>query len=339
MTHEFKKILDIAVINQNRGLKNVLATVVYLDGSSYRKPGVRMLIAEDGTMTGAVSGGCVEKEVLLQSKTVFKNEIPKVITYDGRYRLGCEGILYILLEPFKVEMLLYKRIKKLIENRKEFQLISSFAKQETSNSEFGTELYFEENKIGQFHQNKIEDHNHKKWSSFIETLPALSQIFIFGAEHDAVKLCAAAALLGWDVKIVASPKDPKTVENFTGATQIFHFNPQEDYGFTIDASTAIVLMNHNYARDLHFLLTLKNSNPFYIGILGSADRKEKLMGELMEVPDLDIDFLDRIYSPAGIDIGAVTPEEISVSILSEILAIKRRKEIPSLRDKTGKVHS
>ncbi len=81
--------------------KAVLASVVALEGSSYRRPGVRMLLLEDGHMTGAVSGGCVEKEIFRQSESVFRTGIPKMMTYDGRYRLGCEGILYILLEPFR----------------------------------------------------------------------------------------------------------------------------------------------------------------------------------------------------------------------------------------------
>ena len=98
MTHELKQIVATYISSRSKGLKTVLATVVALDGSSYRKPGVRMLIVEDETMVGAVSGGCVEKDILRQSKTVFDTGHPKMMTYDGRYRLGCEGILYILLE-------------------------------------------------------------------------------------------------------------------------------------------------------------------------------------------------------------------------------------------------
>lgn len=102
MTHELKEILQQATINQQQGIQNVLATVVDLDGSSYRKPGVRMLLSSDGKIIGAISGGCVEKEVQRRAQSVFENNKPKVITYDGRYRLGCEGILYVLLEPFNL---------------------------------------------------------------------------------------------------------------------------------------------------------------------------------------------------------------------------------------------
>jgi len=100
MAHELKKIIKAYELARIHNTSCVLATVVALEGSSYRRPGVRMLLQQDGKMVGALSGGCVEKEVFKQATSVFKTLIPKVITYDGRYRLGCEGVLYILLEPF-----------------------------------------------------------------------------------------------------------------------------------------------------------------------------------------------------------------------------------------------
>ena len=101
MTIELKNIIDYVIQNSNQN-KFVLATVVHLEGSSYRRPGVRMLINNNGESFGNVSGGCVEKEVIRQSQSVFKSEIPKIIKYDGRFRLGCEGIITILIEPFSL---------------------------------------------------------------------------------------------------------------------------------------------------------------------------------------------------------------------------------------------
>jgi len=103
MTHEFKDIITSYQKAKVLGIRAVLATVVDIDGSSYRRPGVGMLILENGQMTGAVSGGCVEKEVLLQSQSVFDTGKPKLMTYNGRYRLGCEGTLYILIEVFSLQ--------------------------------------------------------------------------------------------------------------------------------------------------------------------------------------------------------------------------------------------
>ena len=87
MTHEFRDLIETAFYWQQQGIASVLATVVALEGSSYRRPGVRMLINDRGEMRGSVSGGCVEKEVLHQAKSVFTDAIPKMMTYDGRLRL------------------------------------------------------------------------------------------------------------------------------------------------------------------------------------------------------------------------------------------------------------
>ena len=97
MTHELKKIVKAYQQAKENGITTVLASVVALEGSSYRRPGVRMLILSDGRMIGAVSGGCVEKEIQRQAQTVFSSGNPIMMTYDGRYRLGCEGILFILI--------------------------------------------------------------------------------------------------------------------------------------------------------------------------------------------------------------------------------------------------
>jgi xanthine/CO dehydrogenase XdhC/CoxF family maturation factor len=128
MTHEFKDILKAYVSARKNGLRSVLATVVALDGSSYRKPGVRMIILENEEIIGAVSGGCVEKDIVRQSKTVFANGKSKMMTYDGRFRLGCEGILYILLEELILDDQFISEFKKCIEVRDHFKLVSSYVR-------------------------------------------------------------------------------------------------------------------------------------------------------------------------------------------------------------------
>ena len=101
MTQELKQLFQLAESWQKVDKKIVLVTVVALEGSSYRRPGVRMLINEDGEVNGAVSGGCVEKEIHHQAKGVFQTGKAKMMTYDGRLRLGCEGILCIYsLSPY-----------------------------------------------------------------------------------------------------------------------------------------------------------------------------------------------------------------------------------------------
>ena len=138
MMHELKHIVKAHTKARKMKLKSVLATVVDLDGSSYRKPGVRMLILENGKMVGAVSGGCVEKEVLRQAQSVFVDGKPKMMTYDGRYRLGCEGVIYILIEQFKPEAVFIEKFEENLANRESLQIRSMYRKEEGVFPDLGT---------------------------------------------------------------------------------------------------------------------------------------------------------------------------------------------------------
>ena len=99
-------------------------------------------------------------------------------------------------------------------------------------------------------------------------------------------------------------------------------------------------MNHNYATDLNFFLHILDKNPAYIGLLGSVKRREKLLNELIEFrPDRTEFLIDKMFGPAGIDIGGITPQEIANSIVSEIIAVLRTKTVKSLRDISGSIHA
>src|SRR5210317_1483141 len=130
MTHEIKNLIDWIWQGQQLGVKSVLATVVALEGSSYRRPGVRMLIQENGKTFGAVSGGCVEKEVQRQAQSVLETNVPKVMTYDGRFRLGCEGIIYILIEPVKITQELKTHFETVFSKRIAFESESFYSMEE-----------------------------------------------------------------------------------------------------------------------------------------------------------------------------------------------------------------
>jgi xanthine/CO dehydrogenase XdhC/CoxF family maturation factor len=322
MTHEIKDILQKALIYQKKGLKLVLASVVYLEGSSYRKPGVRMLITEHGDMVGAVSGGCVEKEVYHQALSVFKDQIPKVMTYDGRYRLGCEGLLYILIEPLIVTESFYKAFKSCLASRKRFHISSYYLSSETSSNQYGSFFEFSGSEQLPLRKNykKPDDHS---LSVFKQALDPCFRLVIFGGEHDAVKLCSMASLLGWEVEVITSIKDPKMLTDFPGAISVSAQTP-DLLEVDIDRETAVVLMNHNYVYDLKYLLKLESLEPGYIGILGSKKRREKLINDVYEHhPDFKQSLLNIIHSPAGLDIGSITPEEIALSIVAEILSAHR----------------
>ncbi len=332
MTHELKNIVKQY---QERGGAAVLATVVALEGSSYRRPGVRMLIFENGDMVGAVSGGCVEKEVLRQAQAVFATGTSRIMVYDGRYRLGCEGILYILLETFKPNVTFLTHFWNTIENRKPFQIISYYQKEQSDNDNYHSEFQFGDNMF------PVTDEVGPKegLAVFEQEMQPCFQLLIIGAEHDAVQLCQFAAFTGWEVSVVANPREEKTEKDFPGIHKLIQVEP-EAFQYSLDPQTAVVIMTHSFVKDLQFVMALKDERGAYIGLLGPFKRREKLFGELLErCPDVSEAFLDQIHGPAGIDIGAETPQEIAISILSEILSVINNKEPQLLKDKMGKIHT
>ncbi|QOD60194.1 XdhC family protein [Polaribacter haliotis] len=338
MIHELKEIIEKAIINEQKGLKNVLATVVDLDGSSYRKPGVRMLISEDNSYTGAVSGGCVEKEIIQRAKTVFRDNKPKIITYDGRYRLGCEGILYILLEPFFISNYFLLAFSEATKNRESFKITCLYSKEDEVFGNFGSAITFKNNKQFLFSESFHLQHKKEEFV-FTQLLEPSFKLIIIGGEHDAVKLCKIASNLGWEIDVITSAKDSKKLIDFPGANVVVGESPETIQFKNINTNTAIVIMNHSYVQDLKYLVKLTEFNPKYIGILGAPNRRERLFNELFDfAPETSEEFLDIIYTPAGLHIGAQTPEEIAISIIAEILSILRKKEPFSLRNLSGKIN-
>jgi len=336
MTHEFKHIVEAYLDAQKVGLKSVLATVVDLDGSSYRKPGVRMLILENDTMIGAVSGGCVEKDILLQSQSVFKTGQAKMMTYDGRYRLGCEGILYILIEQFQPSHDCIEELYINLRKRRSFHIHSYYIKEEGVFAGLGSVIQFGDTTFGLSNNDKAK----LEFSIFSDELPPCFKLMIFGAEHDAVTLCQLASFNGWEVTVISGPLESKTIDNFPGATAFYSVSPDALELNSIDKETAIMIMSHNYANDLKYLLELKESKPAYLGLLGPSKRREKLLSELIEYcPEVEEDFIETIHGPAGLNIGAETPHEIAISISSEILSVIRAQKPMSLKEKQTGIHS
>jgi xanthine/CO dehydrogenase XdhC/CoxF family maturation factor len=337
MTHEIKQLFLTLKNWQKLGKKSVLVTVVALEGSSYRRPGVRMVISEDGDYVGAVSGGCIETEIERQAQSVFRNGKSKIMTYDGRLRVGCEGIIHILIEPVILSDKLLDDFETALKMRQEFKMDVYFYNDVGEFSNAGTLVTLQNTTYSlnpSFDSSQI-DHQKK----FSQTFKSLFQLYIFGAEHDAVQLCQAAKLLGWEVTIVASADEAKSCDYFPGANALISpaFNKIDTSA--LDEQTAVVLMTHSFNKDVQYLLAMKDIKPAYLGIIGSMQRRERILTLLLDYdPDISPEFLDQIHGPAGINIGAENASEISISILAEILSKVRHQKPVALREKAGSIH-
>lgn len=337
MTHELKLLFETANRWQQEGQKAVFVSVVDLDGTSYRRPGVRMIISENGEMIGAVSGGCVENEINRQAQSVFKNGKPKVITYDGRLRIGCEGIIHILIEPLLLSDALLKHFAEELKSRRSFKMKSWFFSEVGEYASIGSQINLNGKLFSlhpDFNADEIDDQQ-----CFVQTFEPLFQLYVFGAEHDAVQLSQSAKLLGWEVTIVASPDEEKSCDYFPGASSLITPAFDEINALEIDRQTAVVLMTHSFNKDVQYLLALKDISPAYLGLLGSVNRRERILSMLLDyMPGISPDFLEQIHGPAGINLGAETASEIAVSILAEILSVVRQQKPVALREKEGSIH-
>ena len=337
MTHEIKLLFQTLKAWQALGKRAVLVTVVALEGSSYRRPGVRMVISEQGDSVGAVSGGCVEKEIEHQTQSVFQTGVAKIITYDGRLRIGCEGIIYILIEPVFLSGELLHDFESVLKERQSFSMDVYYYHSAGNYTNTGTLISLKGKTVSvnpSFNRDQIADQER-----FSQTFKPLFQLYIFGAEHDAVQLCQAAKLLGWEVTIVASAEESKSCDYFPGASNLISPSFKDLDISVLDEQTAVVLMTHSFNKDVQYLLALKDCKPAYIGLVGSIKRRERVLSMLLDYcPDISTDFLDQIYGPAGINIGAESASEIAVSIIAEILGVIRNKKPDALRNKIGSIH-
>jgi len=337
MTHEIKHLFQTLKTWQQSGKKAVFVSVVALQGSSYRKPGVRMIISEEGESVGAVSGGCVEKEIERQAQSVFQTGKAKVITYDGRLRIGCEGIIHILIELVFLTDELLNDFDTVLKSRQKFRMDAYYHSEVGEYHNVGT-LITLNNKTRSIHPSfSSEQVDNQEY--FSQTFEPLFQLYIFGAEHDAVQLSQAAKLLGWEVTIVASADESKSCDYFPGASSLITPSFHSIDTSVLDAQTAVVLMSHSFNKDVQYLMAMKDIKPAYLGIIGSVNRRERILSLLLDYdPDISPEFLEQIHGPAGINVGAETASEIAVSVLAEILSVVRQQEPVSLREKMGSIH-
>lgn len=362
-----------ATVAGNR--KCVLATVVHVEGSSYRRPSARMLVDEKGFMTGAISGGCLEGDALRKALHALVQNRNMLITYDTSdeedaivgAQLGCNGVIQVLFEPIDsadVENPI-ALLEKAEESREKTILISFFNLEEKRGEQRGTSLLIKDQKLvlGELENEKMLARIFKdalivldqraslfreyvyestKQNVFIEYFAPPISLVIVGAGNDTQVLAQMAQLLGWNITVVDGRPTHAKAERFVSSCQILVSKPEAILeNLIIDDQTAFVLVTHNYNYDLSVLKCLLDEEEVpYIGILGPKKKFFRMLEDLKgEGIPLSNDQLDRIYAPMGLEIGAETPEEISLSVLSEVQAVLSKKTGTFLRDKKTPIHS
>ena len=337
-----------------------MATVIDVEGSSYRRTGARMLIQDNGIYCGGISGGCIEGNALKKASLAITGNKAIQVTYDTSnddeaqigVSLGCNGVITVLITPVDIrdQHNPVEQLKACIDDRETNILITVLAADEDLLLKSGqvsryTSTKDLENFIGKGYELAILDdiqeiletgksaiNTYAKCKLFLEFIAPATQIIIMGGNYDVYPLLKVTHNLGWLSVVVANPKRLAHDIHQLANNVVTDFNE-----VAVDKYTVGIIMSHDYNADLKNLNKALKSELSYIGLLGPAIRKEDMLAEI----DFKIDkeHKDRIFGPAGLDIGASQPEEIAVSIVSEILSVMRKRPGTSLKDRQGPIYN
>lgn len=357
------------------GEKAILATIVGVNGSSYRLPGAKMLITKSGATFGTISGGCLEADVLERAKKVLRTGKAQIFTYDTTkdensifsLNMGCRGVIRILLETVDNESRLPNALNFTDGNRIR-QVIATLVSADSSvGANIGGRIYYNRNNqfvsdflpgflvdlpelrndciallngnnVSHLQTYEIEQGSFEFAFELIE--PPIS-VLIFGAGADAIPLAEIAWLLGWQATIVDHRPAFLTRERFLKAKNLILSN-SEDFSekIVVDSRTVAVVMTHNYERDREIISALLKSEAFYIGALGPKRRTENLLRELSEAGErFGRQHLEKLFAPIGLDIGADTPEAIALSITAEIQSVLKNRAGGFLRERKSSIYN
>ncbi len=359
---EIQQIIETYTTYLESGKKAALATVVKVEGSAYRRPGARMLIMEDGKWKGSVSGGCLEGDALKKARQVMNGTEVELLTYDTREEgahdlylgLGCHGKIEIILEPLHKDdpanpVLTLQNFFK--HNREAVLGTVLYGSRLQRGARFlwsGPQAPLPENWNNYTEGftralqegksvNMLFNEDEEQTEVFFEYINSGLELYIFGAGLDVVPLSDLAKVLGWKVFVydncvahLAPIRIPSAdALNFTDFCNL----PKD---FAPGRFSAALVMSHSYKFDANALKFLQDKNIPYVGLMGPRKRYERMVEEFPSLAAYQEG--NRLHNPIGLDIGAETPEEIALSILSEVKAFFANRPGHPLTEKKVPIH-
>lgn len=345
-----------------RGEAAALATVVQVDGSSYRRPGAQMLVTRAGRVAGTVSGGCLEADVVQHAKRVLGTGRTALVTYDTTADsdivfgagLGCRGVIHILIE--RLTPAFGEFLAGLVRDRRRGVMATVLRAEgvavgsrlclrdgcspcsDIADSELTERVREDAGEALRSGTSRVQSYG--ATDVFVEVIEPPVPLLVCGAGPDAAPLVRLAKELGWHVTVTDERLADGDAARFPLADAVLACPPEAvPKRFALDARTAAVLMTHNYLQDLRLLEALLPSRVCYLGILGPKRRTERMRADLgKRGVALSGDCLSRLHSPAGLDIGADTPEGIALAIVAEINAVLAGRPGGPLRGRDGPIY-
>jgi xanthine/CO dehydrogenase XdhC/CoxF family maturation factor len=332
---ETTEIVDRVIALAEGGRRSALATVIRIEGSSYRKPGAKFVVEDDGRTLGGVSGGCLEADVRAIALRVIETGVPRLLHYDTGaddrtvfgLGLGCNGSLDIFVqlatEPRTLDAL--REIRARLSRGSAFA-VSTIVDGRDAGRSIVTEPLAREAR------SHVESDGQR--TVFIEVLDPPPDLIVCGAGDDSRPLVAYASDAGFAVTVVDHREAFLTAERFPSAHRLVHLRPDGEAGtLTIGARTLVVIKTHSYAHDRDWLRVFLGTHASYLGLLGPRARAQEILGELGAAGD------GRVFAPVGLNLGADGPEQIAISIVGELLAAHTRQTPGHLREKGQTIHA
>jgi len=359
---EIRAIIDAYHAIDHERHKVALAVVVRVEGSSYRRAGARMLVVDNGTWTGGISGGCLEGDALRKAYHAIHMQKPSMVTYDTTQDddkqvgvgLGCNGIIDVLFIPIdqRDEDNAIKLLEKVVADRRMNILVTVTEGEIDEYRRFGYSWLYnplEDEFLDEDWISALEEIYHKKRSNtismpneyggqtklFVEVIQPAIQLYICGGNYDIYPLIRIASELGWEVQVQANPNKLHP-DAFKLSKKIWS---KQETPTGVDSRSVLLLMAHDFKTDKENVRNYISSNAPYIGLLGPKVRSEKILRELAEDGvDISPEQVGKLHFPTGLDLGAVNPEEIALSICAEVIAFFSGRDAKPLKLRKGKIY-
>jgi xanthine/CO dehydrogenase XdhC/CoxF family maturation factor len=347
-----------------RGETGVLATVVRVEGSTYRRAGARLLLTSGGKRVGSVSGGCLEADLVKKAWWLTASGQAAIRKYDTtvegdiaqEFGLGCNGIIHVLLERLDSGLVSPLTVVPVVKQlRQPGFLATAIAANDAATVHIGQrwaqwpdgniETDMTTSALTQFahaaaHTAQRPDvvtyEGDGRVDLFVEPVWPTLRLLIFGAGDDAIPLVRLAKFMGYEVVVLDGRSHLARAERFAGADRVL-VTQQDNLlgGLVPDDWTAAVVMSHSYDQDLASVRALTRYHLPYLGMLGPRKRTEKLLSEA----NASLNELGgALHSPIGLDIGADGAEQIALAIVAEIQSVLNRRAGGRLREKAGPLH-
>jgi len=352
---KMRELLDKIETWRQQGQRVALATVVKVYGSAPRPLGAKMAISSLGDMAGSVSGGCVEGAVFEEAQVCLKKRQPKLLSYgitdESAWSVGlaCGGQIEVFIEPLGDESgridlpenQLFDLLAKQIRSEKYCMQITILGGEwvgrklilpadgkpvgSLGNNELDLLAAGQTTDVRQQQQSRrFElDWAAQKLDLFVDVFPPRDRMIIVGGVHIAIPLVRFAKMLGFHTTVVDARAVFGSRDRFPDADELVVAWPAEALEkMDINESTYIVVISHDDKLDTPAIRSALLSKARYIGALGSTRTHSKRVAALKDMGVSD-ELIKRIHAPIGLNIGALGAEEIALSIMAEVVRVKR----------------